>query len=562
MSNNKKAILIIVLFSIITSLPFIFKPYHVDDPVFIYVAEQVIKDPLRPYSFNLEWSSDSGQASHMDDTPLVSYFAALAFILSGRTEASVHVLLILFHIIAGISFYYIAKRFLAKNALIATLIMIATPTFLVMSNNVMPDVPMISLFLLAAALFIYGVDKMDHRLMFLGSFVAGMSYLTKPNAIVILPLLALYALLRKKPKYMLYVLTPVIMIILWSIHNHYIQDDVLILGYIPFLLRIKASAGGAEIYLAYFISNLSYIGGATLFPFFFLYPFLNRKRNWIFLIASLISTMALAAILYKVSVNFISGQYTLFQLALFVAFITSSTFFILVVIADNYKKIGPCIKNIFSITKSKCDFDTFFLLVWFFGVYILNSGISGGSVKYNTLFLPPLLLVYMTMFRKYSIKYKLKMRIPLIILLLTTATVGLGVAFADLEFARVYKHFSYNVADEYKTSDNTLWIRGHYGFQYYMVEKGHVPIPLTTNEPKKGDIIIKARIPSPRSIAPELEERTELIKTVSYDGLIPIRVQNGGAHSGFYTYGGGFLPYSFSKEKLENFDIFLVARDP
>ncbi|MBI3027862.1 glycosyltransferase family 39 protein [Candidatus Woesearchaeota archaeon] len=561
MASEKSAILIITLLSIILSLPFISKPYHVDDTPFMYVAEQITKDPLRPYSFNFEWSSQSGQASHIDDTPLVSYYAALIFVLFGKSEITVHLSFIIFKILAGISFYFLAKKFLI-NALIPTLIMVSTPTYLVMSHNIMPDVPMISMFLLATALFIYGTDKSNHKLMFLGGFAAGLAYLTKPNAIVIIPLLALYAILKKKPRYTAYTLVPIAMITLFSIHNYFFQNDVLILGYIPFLFQLKQSAGGMEIYVAYFIANLSYIGGATIFTFFFLYPFLYKKRNWMLLAACVSITVVMAFLLYQVSENFISGQYTIPQLMMFTVFVASSAFFILAVIAEYCNKITPCIKSTLSFRNSRCDSNTFFLLIWFFGVYIFNSGfISGGSVKYNTLFLPPLVLVYMKLFDKYAERYKLK-KIPiLLIMLFATMATGIVVALADFNFATVYKDFAYNVADKYKSSNNTVWFLGHYGFQYYMENKNYKVLLIGSNEPKKGDIIAKARIPSPRKMISELKKRTVLLETVSYDGSLPIRTQNGRAHAGFYTYGGGFLPYSISDAKLENFDIYLVVTD-
>ena len=93
-----------------------------------------------------------------------------------------------------------------------------------------------------------------------------------------------------------------------------------------------------------------------------------------------------------------------------------------------------------------------------------------------------------------------------------------------------------------------------------MIENGYRILLKQDNSPKKGDIVIKARLPSPRSITNELMQRMTLIETITYDGRIPIRTQNPKAHAGFYTYGGGMLPYSFSNSKLEHFDIYYVIQ--
>ena len=108
--------------------------------------------------------------------------------------------------------------------------------------------------------------------------------------------------------------------------------------------------------------------------------------------------------------------------------------------------------------------------------------------------------------------------------------------------------------------DNTVWYSGYYGFRYYMREQGHSILLPKSNDPKQGDYIIYARIPSPRALSDELKNRIDLIDTISYKEGIPIRTQNPDSHAGFYTYGGGFLPYSFSNAPFENFDVYYVKR--
>jgi len=550
-------ILIIILFSVVVSLPFVNKAYHVDDTIFLYIADQIANDPLRPYSFSVEWGTQSGPGAYLMDTPLVPYYTALISWIFYRSETILHLSFIIFHIIAGLSFYFIAKKFI-EWPLPATLILVATPTFLVNSQNLMLDVPMLSLFLLASALFLYGVDKGNHKLLFFGSLTAGFAYLAKPNAIIIIPLLLLYCFLKKKQKYMFYQLIPVMFIILFSLHNYFIDGRLFIKDYIPFLVGKKGSS--FNVFTAFIFSNLSYIGGATIFPLFFLYPFLIKKRNFIFISLSIIIAAIVSVVLYQASSNFVSGKYTLFQISLFFVFITSSIFFIILLIAENYNNIKSGIKSILGANNIYYNIDMFFIFVWFVGVYILNSGLSGGAVRYNTLFLPPLILSYFILLKKYKKQSRINMFKLSVLILVSTAFIGLIVAYADYDYANSYRDFVNKIPQAYKTESNIVHFSGSGGFQYYMIENGYRILLKKDNSPKKGDIVIKARLPSPRPISNELMQRMTLVETITYDGRIPVRTQNPKAHAGFYTYAGGLLPYSFSNSKLEHFDIYYVQQ--
>lgn len=557
MKGKNIHILVIVLFVLALTLPFSNKAYHVDDVAFIYVADQIAKDSLRPYSFVLEWGGHSGElATHLLDTPLVSYYIALVSWLFGRSEMVLHISFVLFSLTAGISFYFIAKKFI-NWPLAASLVMAAAPTFLVSSHNLMLDVPMISLFLLSIALFVYGVNKSSHKLLLLGSMVAGLAYLAKPNAIFLIPLMAFYCFIKKKPIYISYQLIPVMVIILFAFHNYYFEDRVLIKEYAPFLYGKKESS--ISVAAAYFFSNLSYIGGGTIFTLFLFYPFVLRRKNLAMFSLSLLFAGISSYFLYRLSLGFVSGQYTYFQIFLFFAFVSGSSFFILINLSENYGNFKSAVSGILSMKKAQYDANRLFIFAWFLVMLLLNSGISGGAARYNTLFLPPLILSYFSILGKHKGKFGInKKKIALI--LAFTAITGILAAYADYEYANLYRDFAGKFPQQYKNKDNTIFFTGGSGFQYYMAEKGYKLLYQNDSSPKKGDYVIKARLPSPRAISSELMQRLDFVKTIGYDAGIPVRTQNPAAHAGFYTYGGGFLPISFSDSKLENFDVYYVKK--
>ena len=210
---------IIAFFVIFLTLPFINKAVHIDDTVFIYMARQILNDPLRPYSFNLDWSVYSGPAIFVADPPLVPYYIALIMKIFGENQKIIHFSFIIFPLAAALSMYYISKKF-TKIPLFAALFLTTSVVFVVMSHNLMLDIAFLALFLLSVALFIYGVDSQSRIMAIAGALFCGLAYLAKYTGIAVFPILALYAILRKKPKYAVYLSIPAIMGILWNIYTY------------------------------------------------------------------------------------------------------------------------------------------------------------------------------------------------------------------------------------------------------------------------------------------------------------------------------------------------------
>ena len=48
--RSRKLTWLALVCALAISLPFLNKPFHIDDPVVLGVAEQICSDPLRPFS--------------------------------------------------------------------------------------------------------------------------------------------------------------------------------------------------------------------------------------------------------------------------------------------------------------------------------------------------------------------------------------------------------------------------------------------------------------------------------------------------------------------------------
>lgn len=549
--NNKKdtrEIVLIVCFVLLITIPFIFKAYHIDDTAYIAVANQIINDPLEPYSFNFDWTSETGLATHISNPPLISYYLAVFILFFGETEWILHISMIIFPIIAALSFFCISK-FYIKKQLYAVLLMVSSVSFVVMSHDLMLDVPFLSFFLISIALFIYGIEKDNDLLLLFGSITCSLGYLTKYLGIIIIPILAIYIILSKRYSRLFYLIIPISTIALWNYYTYILYGTPHNATIFGWLLGSQGLFSFESIAIRA-ITNLVYIGGATIFPLFMLYPFLKSKISKIFYLTIILFSAIISTALYFVSENF-AYRYDILQLIQFAFFISTGMFFLIIILiyAINAIKENHSLKRVYE------NKNIFFLLAWFAVNFASITIIAGGAVRFITLILPQLIIIFMLSLDKYFSQAEQRKYLNLAVIL--TLLLGLSVSFSDYEYAYTYKDFSSH--DFESESVGEIWFVGHSGFQYYMQNKNYRILGVNDNSPKKGDIIIKATIPSPRKFTDELKKRISLIDTIEYDSVLPIRTLNPQARAGFYTYGGGFLPYSFSDYPVEAFYIYDVA---
>ena len=72
-------------------LPFSDKAFHIDDPLFVWIAQRVLRHPLDFYGFDVNWFGWT-QPMHTieQNPPLASYYAALAGAVLGFGERAMH----------------------------------------------------------------------------------------------------------------------------------------------------------------------------------------------------------------------------------------------------------------------------------------------------------------------------------------------------------------------------------------------------------------------------------------------------------------------------------------
>lgn len=133
------------------AVPFLDQAFHVDDPFFVALAEQILRDWKHPFSFDF---NSAGAAlpvfQNQVNPPLQGYYLAAAMRWLGRDEWALHAACFLFVPILFAAMVSLGKRFHA-GGLASAWLLCATPAVLVMSHTCMPDIGLAAFYTAAMA---------------------------------------------------------------------------------------------------------------------------------------------------------------------------------------------------------------------------------------------------------------------------------------------------------------------------------------------------------------------------------------------------------------------------
>jgi hypothetical protein len=188
-----------MLLAALCLLPFLNKPFTIDDPLFLLEARQILKTPLQPWSFPACWMGDetclvqAGGLGANAREGLIGY-VLVPVILANGAEWLAHLLQIALACLAVTSMVRLALRleFNRLQAGVAGMLVVAIPPFLSMASTAMPDI-------LALALALTGIERLaawkDERRWDQGivaSIALGLAPYARPHVALFLPLAALW----------------------------------------------------------------------------------------------------------------------------------------------------------------------------------------------------------------------------------------------------------------------------------------------------------------------------------------------------------------------------------
>ncbi|HEX3626366.1 MAG TPA: glycosyltransferase family 39 protein [Verrucomicrobiae bacterium] len=459
-----------------TLAPFANKAIQTDDALFVWTGQWIQAHPFDFFGGKTNWWSSTIPMWVANwNPPLMSYFLAAIAAIFGWNEIPLHIACIGVAFAAAAGTYTLAKRW-CSNPMLATVIAIFTPAFLVSSTTLMCDIPMFAFWVWSVAVFARALETGRRWQFALAGLLAALGILTKYSAVMLLPLLAAMGVLNKKRPgwWLLSIVVPLIVIVLYELLTARLYGH----GLFGAAGRYAQSSrfgfpGGAA---AKAMIGLTFAGGSLL-PIFFLGPWLWPRK-----ISSIAGIVIFAGLL---------GAFALFnpglihpwmdpsawdhwELRLEVALLVIAGLqLIFIAVVDLWQR-----RDVISLT----------LFLWIIGVLIfaaiLNWAINARS------FLPAVPAAAILAVRRLKMMNgNSNLPASLAAPVCLGVFVALCLVVADYQTANATRSLATRIVTDYVTKGHQLWIEGHAGFQYYLQRLGGKSVDAENSVLEPGDIV-------------------------------------------------------------------------
>jgi 4-amino-4-deoxy-L-arabinose transferase-like glycosyltransferase len=279
-------------------LPFLNQAIQGDDPYYLYGAEHAQFDPLHPTHAKYLFQGDMVDMRGHPHGPFNSWeLAAPLYVLGDVREVPFHFRYILWSMISAIAMLSIARRF-SDQPLLATLLFLAVPAFVVNGNSLEADLPFLAMWMGAIALFVKGIDENSRWALWLAAFFGALAGLAAYQSVLITPVLGFYLLQKQRRSWVAWsvVLAAPVTIAVWQLYELATSGALpaaVLLGYMQhYSLQSGGnklrSAAALTIHLAWIVSPL-----ITLFMLLRM-----RKIRWDFIAAWIVIFFTGAALVF------------------------------------------------------------------------------------------------------------------------------------------------------------------------------------------------------------------------------------------------------------------------
>ena len=525
--------------------PFLNKSFHIDDPLFIWVAKHIQNNPFDFYGFTVNWYGVEMPMSEITKNPPFTsfYIAAVAFCF-GWSEIALHVAFLVPACAVVIGTYCVAKE-LCDSPFLATLASMLTPVFLLSSTTIMCDIMMLAFWIWAVYFWLYGIKTESNISLGIASLLIAACCLTKYYGMSLIPLVFAYSLTEKRRlgRWMLFLLFPVLILVAYQWATHALYGRGLLLDAVSYstTFRARMSAG----FLTKALVGLAFIGGC-LITILFYSPIFWRK--WI---------VATGTLLILFLTFFLKHFTTVLN---FQIFDNSNINWLFIIQFSILCCAGVCIIFIaIADIWRRRDADSLLLFLWLMGTFIfaifLNWSINGRSI------LPAVPASGILLIRHLSrrkVDGHNKSYWHLLLPLVPALVIALLVTWADYRLANASRSAAIKIYNTFSSAPGTLWFQGHWGFQYYMETLGAKALDFERPAISAGDIII---IPlNNTNIRPMSKEWFVLIQEFQLSTDTVMATMNSAAGAGFYSDLWGPLPFAVEYQTNEKYYAFRMLK--
>jgi 4-amino-4-deoxy-L-arabinose transferase-like glycosyltransferase len=540
-----RAEVLLGLLTLLCLLPFAGKAFHIDDPLFVWAAQQISRHPFDPYGFKLIWYATEMPMSEVTkNPPLGAYYGALIGSIAGWSERAMHIGFLLPALTLVLGTYHLARRF-TQSAWIAAAATLLTPGFIVSSTSVMCDTMMLALWVVAVLFWIKGLDPIKPGYLLASVLLVTACSLTKYFGVALIPLLFVYSLvrLRRIGSWFFFLLLPICVLAGYQMWTHSLYGRGL-LSDAAVYANVRRDDARTDLFTKTVV-GLSFIGGCALTCFTFV-PFIWSRKP--VLAGAALSVLA-ALLIGKGEIHFhgISPQgpwiLKIVQLVVFVA--------------GGLSLLGLA----FSDLRKRRDADSLLLVLWLLGTFIfavfLNWTINARSVLP---LIPAAGILLARRLDEKSFPSLPRLQWLVIIPLAISGMLSLGAASADTELAESARKAADFVHSQSSERPGNVFFEGHWGFQYYMQSYGAQPVNIRAFPLTPGNVVV---IPENNTnifgVPPGVANSQQVIEVKTNSWISTMRPEVG---SGFYASLWGPLPFAFGAVPPERYHVLTLLPPP
>ena len=521
-----------ICIAIVVLVPFLFSAYTIDDVTFLLQAKHAVLDPLHPTAFDMVFHGSRIRLSeYLVTGPVMAYLLVPSILLiHGEWVAHLTQIALLILAVIGTSRLSMRLGLDQMQATAACIILVVSPAVLGMTITAMPDIA-------AMTFAVSGIDRLLEwaetrtpvTAVYAGALL-GIAALSRPHLILIFGCGALLVLLplQKKDRAPAQSLSvsvgaPIAIAILIWLGVVWITRD-------PQSGKSVAAATLSRFSIMRVTFNLlSFpLACVTAFPLGFLWPFL-RGRAFI----SLRRTCVAFTLAIVLGVN---GGFFIFP--------TWMAVLALVLAAHGLDVLFDILIDGFR----RRDYTQLALAVW---VLIALSAIFYVQLPPKDL-VPSAPAMAILLARRIGFGKSL-LRIPAMLgVVVASLVLGVLILRASASLGEVGRQGGRMTAAQVK-SGQRVWADGGWGFQWYAMEAGALPLADTPPFPSAGDVLVAG-------LKARLVQRYANREPVSLPLLFDTpggRVETSGA--GFFSNLHGLLPWVWSSDELGRIEVWRVV---
>ena len=215
----RRQLIVVALAVLALRVPFLNQAMQGDDVLYLTEAEHAQIEPLHPKHTEYVFMGREIDMRGQSHPPFNAWvLAVLLAAFRDIREIPFHAAYILFSLIAAFSALALARRF-SPHPLLATLLFIATPVFVINGTSLEADVPFAALWLLATALYVWAVDHRSPRVLAASALAMALAGICAYQSVLLTPILFLYG--RKWRAAAIASMTPIAALGAWQVFERF-----------------------------------------------------------------------------------------------------------------------------------------------------------------------------------------------------------------------------------------------------------------------------------------------------------------------------------------------------